>query len=330
MARSHSRPWSVAGLCCLAAWLSGPAAVVAQTRPPARPDPPPSGQRLEARDGDIVIVEDDARVQLVNRKQGVGRTVYDAQRGWVMVLLDANSRTSAPDGKVDWSYRFAGVSGEWPLGERWEGPVVVDQYRPAGTGPSAMGIVVEAAGFTISFLTGPDRQLREATHHLRHKSGGNTMTPGLTFDAAEQRLAAELARDAADPSGAVVSRTTLPPGTITTSTSMVATQTTRSSPGQLTGGVAPVRVGGSIAAPRKMRDAAPIYPETARATGATGSVILEIVVDAAGAVVSASPLSGHALLINAAVDAAKQWRYEPTIVDNQAVPVVMTVAVPVR
>ena len=162
MARTHSHPWSVAGLWCLAAWLAIPAAVAAQTRPPARPDPPPPGQRLEARDGDIVIVEDDARVQLVQRKQGAGRVVYDAQRGWVMVLLDANSRTSPPDGNVDWSYRFAGVAGEWPLGERWEGPVVVDQYRPAGTGPSAMGIVIEAAGFTISFLSGPERQPRDA------------------------------------------------------------------------------------------------------------------------------------------------------------------------
>jgi protein TonB len=92
----------------------------------------------------------------------------------------------------------------------------------------------------------------------------------------------------------------------------------------------PVRVGGTIAAPRRIQDAAAIYPEAARAAGTTGVVVLEIVVDAAGAVVSASPLNGHALLINAAVDAAKQWRYEPTIFDNQAVPVVMTVTVPVR
>ena len=212
------------------------------------------------------MIEDDARVQLVNRKQGFARTVYDAERRWVVLVLDANSRTSPPDGKADWSYRWAGVEGEWPLGERWEGSVAVDQYRPAGTGPANMGIVVEAAGFTISFLSAPKGMSPTATHVIRHKSGGASMASGLTFDAAEQQMLQELARDASDTTGTVMSRSRLPPGVVA-STTLTATTAVRATPGQLPDGTAVMRVGGSIAAPRKIRDVAPVYPESARATG---------------------------------------------------------------
>jgi TonB family protein len=55
----------------------------------------------------------------------------------------------------------------------------------------------------------------------------------------------------------------------------------------------------------------PQYPELARKMNVSGSVKLELVIAANGQVKSVKPLGGHPLLIDAAQNAVKQWRYEP-------------------
>ena len=76
-----------------------------------------------------------------------------------------------------------------------------------------MGIVLETSAATISFLSPPsDRMPREATVQMRHKNGGQSSTPNLSFEVAEQRQLAELARDSADTSGTIVGRTSWPAG----------------------------------------------------------------------------------------------------------------------
>ena len=329
MLRSRTVACVVAGAIGIAAVVIPGAAIGAQNRPPARRDPPPQGQRIEARDGDVIVLDDDARVQIVHRKQGVVRALYDRERGWLILLLDAQTRQSSPDGTVDWSYRFAGVSGDWPLADRWEGTAAIEQYRPAGTGPSAMGIVLETSAATISFLSPPgDRMPRQVTVQMRHKSGGNSSTPNLSFEAAEQRQLADLARDAADPSGTIVGRTSLPAGgqAVMSTTPTASVRVMRTTPGQLTDG-APYRVGGPIATPRKVHDVPPVYPEQARSAGIAGLVILEATIDATGTVTAAKLLRGQPLLDEAALAAVRQWRYEPTVLNGVAVPVVLTVTV---
>jgi protein TonB len=86
-----------------------------------------------------------------------------------------------------------------------------------------------------------------------------------------------------------------------------------------------VRAGGGIPAPQRIFDAAPVYPEAARAAGVQGIVIAEVLIDTDGNVMDIRVLRSHPLLENAAVDAIWQWRYEPVLVDGQAVPMVLTV-----
>jgi TonB family protein len=57
---------------------------------------------------------------------------------------------------------------------------------------------------------------------------------------------------------------------------------------------------------------APAYPELAKKMAITGIVKVETVIDSAGVVKSAKAVGGHPLLIPAAVDAAKKWRFEPS------------------
>jgi protein TonB len=87
------------------------------------------------------------------------------------------------------------------------------------------------------------------------------------------------------------------------------------------------RVGGEIPVPRKVFDAKPIYPEEAKAAGVQGVVILEVLLDEGGFVADVHVLRAHEMLEQAAVDAVRQWRYEPILLDGRAVQMVMTVTV---
>lgn len=90
---------------------------------------------------------------------------------------------------------------------------------------------------------------------------------------------------------------------------------------------APVRVGGEMRPPRKVRHVDPVYPELARRAGATGLVILECVIDRDGRVRGVSVLRGHPLLDAAAVDAVAGWAYRPTLLNGVPVEIVMVVTV---
>ncbi|MCM2257119.1 MAG: energy transducer TonB [Vicinamibacteria bacterium] len=90
---------------------------------------------------------------------------------------------------------------------------------------------------------------------------------------------------------------------------------------------APVRVGGEIADPVRIRNVAPVYPDIAKQARVQGIVILEATVDARGHVSDVRVLRGIPLLDQAAIDAVRQWRYQPTLMNGIPVPVILTVTV---
>lgn len=63
----------------------------------------------------------------------------------------------------------------------------------------------------------------------------------------------------------------------------------------------------------------PQYPAVAKAAGAEGPVQVQVTVNENGEVVSAEAVSGHPLLREAAVEAARQWRFKPTAIDGKSV-----------
>jgi protein TonB len=89
----------------------------------------------------------------------------------------------------------------------------------------------------------------------------------------------------------------------------------------------PVRVGGQIKAPRKVRDQPPAYPDVAKQARVEGVVVLEAVISPVGRVTEVKVLRGSPLLDDAAVNAVKSWVYTPTLLNGVPVPVVMTVTV---
>jgi protein TonB len=92
-------------------------------------------------------------------------------------------------------------------------------------------------------------------------------------------------------------------------------------------GPAPVRVGGNIRAPVQVKRVPPLYPPAALAEGVKGVVILEAVIGADGRVTDVRVLRSIPLLNQAAIDAVRQWEYQPTLMNGVPVAVIMTVTV---
>jgi len=89
----------------------------------------------------------------------------------------------------------------------------------------------------------------------------------------------------------------------------------------------PVRVGGVVKEPRVAKLVAPVYPKLARQARVQGTVVLEAIVTAQGKVAEIKIISGHPLLVEAAIDCVKQWEYEPTLLNGVATPVILTAKV---
>jgi len=71
----------------------------------------------------------------------------------------------------------------------------------------------------------------------------------------------------------------------------------------------------------------PVYPELARRARVSGTVVLDVQIDEEGNVSDVRVLSGHPLLTGAAVEAVRRWKYTPTVLNGEPVPIVATVTV---
>jgi periplasmic protein TonB len=88
-----------------------------------------------------------------------------------------------------------------------------------------------------------------------------------------------------------------------------------------------VRVGSNLKGPRQLYSVQPDYPILAKQERISGAVVINAVIDEQGNVVQAHALTGHPLLIPAALKAVLQWKYEPTLLNGTPVAVEMEVTV---
>jgi len=66
----------------------------------------------------------------------------------------------------------------------------------------------------------------------------------------------------------------------------------------------------------------PVYPPLAKAARVSGQVVVEVTVDEKGDVLSARAVSGHALLKDSAISAARGWKFQPTTLSGTPVKVI--------
>jgi TonB family protein len=92
-----------------------------------------------------------------------------------------------------------------------------------------------------------------------------------------------------------------------------------------------IRVGGNIQATKLAYQVKPIYPETLQQQGIEGTVLLRAIITKDGSLYAPSIVVISTLanpeLAKAAIDAVKQWRYEPTLLNGEPVEVASTITV---
>jgi protein TonB len=88
-----------------------------------------------------------------------------------------------------------------------------------------------------------------------------------------------------------------------------------------------VNVGGRVQAAKLVRSPQPVYPQIARQARISGTVELAAVIGEDGHIQSLTVVSGHPLLRQSALDAVRQWVYQPTLLNEQPVKVNTTIDV---
>ena len=89
----------------------------------------------------------------------------------------------------------------------------------------------------------------------------------------------------------------------------------------------PITVTSDVQAAKLLRKVIPIYPRLAIAAHISGTVRLMGVVAKDGTVQQIRVVSGPALLVEAALDAVRQWVYRPTMLNNKPVEVIAPIDV---
>jgi len=90
---------------------------------------------------------------------------------------------------------------------------------------------------------------------------------------------------------------------------------------------APLRVGGKVQAAKIVHQVTPVYPPLARQARISGIVRLEAVISRSGMIESLQVMSGHPLLTQSALDAVRQWVYQPTLLNTVPVEVLTQIEV---
>jgi TonB family protein len=93
---------------------------------------------------------------------------------------------------------------------------------------------------------------------------------------------------------------------------------------------APLPVGGEVKQARLTSKVDPVYPALAKNQHISGNVTIDALIDATGRVTTMKIVSGPTLLHQAAMDALKQWKYQPAMLDGKAVPMHLTVTLQFR
>ena len=85
--------------------------------------------------------------------------------------------------------------------------------------------------------------------------------------------------------------------------------------------------GGRVQEANRINDVKPTYPPLARQARVAGTVRLHAIIAKNGTIQELQVISGHPLLIQAALDAVRQWRYRPTLLNSEPVEVDTTIDV---
>jgi protein TonB len=93
---------------------------------------------------------------------------------------------------------------------------------------------------------------------------------------------------------------------------------------------APLPTGGDVKSATLISKVSPVYPILARNQHISGNVVIDALIDANGRVGAMKVISGPTLLRQSAMDALRQWKYQPAMLDGKPVPMHLTVTLQFR
>jgi periplasmic protein TonB len=88
-----------------------------------------------------------------------------------------------------------------------------------------------------------------------------------------------------------------------------------------------IKVGGNVQAAKMLRQTLPVYPQIAKTAHVSGTVTLHAIIAKDGTVQELQYVAGPPLLMKAAMDAVRDWRYTPTQLNGDPVEVDTTISV---
>jgi protein TonB len=88
-----------------------------------------------------------------------------------------------------------------------------------------------------------------------------------------------------------------------------------------------IRVGGNVQAASLVNKVTPQYPPIAKTAHVSGTVVLHAIIAKDGSIQELQYMSGPPLLMKSAMDAVKEWRYKPTMLNGEPVEVDTTISV---
>ncbi len=88
-----------------------------------------------------------------------------------------------------------------------------------------------------------------------------------------------------------------------------------------------IRVGGNVAQANLIHEVTPQYPAIAKTAHIQGTILLHAIIGKDGTVQNLQYISGPPLLMQSAMDAVRQWRYKPTLLNGDPVDVDTTISV---
>ena len=89
----------------------------------------------------------------------------------------------------------------------------------------------------------------------------------------------------------------------------------------------PMKIGGNVAEANLVHRVQPIYPPLAKSARIQGTVEFTAIISKEGNIEHLQLVRGHPLLVNAASEAVKQWKYKPTLLNGQPVEVLTDIFV---
>lgn len=88
-----------------------------------------------------------------------------------------------------------------------------------------------------------------------------------------------------------------------------------------------LRISSGVAEANKIGGSDPVYPAMAKIAHVQGDVVLQAVISKTGTIENLHAVSGHPILIQAAMEAVRGWRYKPTYLNGEPVEVETTITV---